>query len=255
MRSTHSCVAADLRSLHLVRMTDTTARTIPAAPPPVTVRFLVWAMAALLLLLHLAFTLAPPAQQNELTWTFALAPQRFWAPAGSGDVYPDYVSGLLTLLSSGLLHADWMHVIVNAAMLVWFGVPVARALGPGVAAWGYWMLLFAGAVIAGSAFYLALTDDSGPYLIGASGGTSGVIAAALLLGDNGGKRALWSVGFLVPTAIFAVMNVLLVYAAPYALGMAVSWEAHTGGYIFGALLMAVLPLRGYGWARSRPTKS
>jgi membrane associated rhomboid family serine protease len=71
-----------------------------------------------------------------------------------------------------------------------------------------------------------------------------------MLGDNGRKHALWSPGFLVPTAVFAVMNVLLVLSAPYALGMAVSWEAHTGGYIFGALLMSVLPLRGYGWARS-----
>jgi membrane associated rhomboid family serine protease len=106
------------------------------------------------------------------------------------------------------------------------------------------------AVIAGCAVYLALADSSGPYLIGASGGTSGLIAAALMLGDNGRKHALWSPGFLVPTAIFAVMNVLLVLSAPYALGMAVSWEAHTGGYIFGALLMLVLPLRGYGWARS-----
>jgi membrane associated rhomboid family serine protease len=46
------------------------------------------------------------------------------------------------------------------------------------------------------------------------------------------------------------MNLLLVLAAPYALGMLVSWEAHAGGYVFGALLMAVLPLRGYGWTRS-----
>lgn len=231
-------------------MTEAAARTIPAAPPRVTVIWLVWAMAALLLALHLGFTLAPFSQQNELTWNFALAPQRFWAIAGAGDVYPDYVSGLLTLLSSGLLHADWMHVIVNAAMLVWFGVPVARALGPGLAACGYWILLFAGSVLAGSAFYLTLVDDSAPYLIGASGGTSGIIAAAMLLSGNGGKHVLWSIGFLVPTAIFAAMNLLLVFAAPYALGMAVSWEAHAGGYVFGALLMAVLPLRGHGRARS-----
>jgi len=236
-------------------MPETAARTIPAAPPPVTVTWLVYAMGALLLGLHLAFTLSPFDQQDQLTWNFALMPGRFWAPAGSPNVYPDYFSGLLTLLSSGLLHGDWMHVIVNAAMLVWFGAPVARALGPGAAAWGYWMLLFAGSIIAGCVFYLTVTDDAAPYLIGASGGTSGLIAAALLLGDNGGKRTLWSMGFLVPTAIFAVMNVLLVWAAPYAIGMAVSWEAHAGGYLFGALLMAVLPLRGYGWARPGPARS
>jgi membrane associated rhomboid family serine protease len=231
-------------------MAEPAARTARIALPPVSVIGLVWITAALLVLLHLGFTLASFDQQDEAIWNFALMPQRFWAPAGSSDVYPDYLSGLFTLLSHGLLHADWMHVLVNAAMLVWFGVPVARALGPGAAAWGYWMLLFVGSIIAGSVAYLALTDASNTYLIGASGGTSGLIAAALLLGDNGGKRAMWSPGFLIPTAIFALMNLLLVLAAPYALGMLVSWEAHAGGYVFGALLMAVLPLRGYGWTRS-----
>ena len=206
-------------------------------------------MAALLVVLHLAYELSPIATRFSVTVNFALMPERFWAPAGSPDVYPDHLSGLLTLLSSGLLHADFMHVIVNAVMLVWFGVPVARALGPGAAAWGYWMLLFAGSIIAGSALYLALVDSAGPWLIGASGGTSGLIAAALLLGDNGGKRAPWSPGFLVPTGIFVLMNALLMYAAQYS-GLLISWEAHAGGYVFGTLLMAFLPLRGYGWTRS-----
>ena len=230
-------------------MDEPAARPARTAIPPVSVVWLVYAMAALLILLHLAFALATYAQQTEAKWNFALAPERFWAPAGSDRVYPDVISGLLTLLSSGLLHAGWIHVLVNAIMLVWFGLPVARALGPGAAPWGYWMLLFAGAVIAGSAFYLALVDNTAPYLVGASGGTSGLVAAALLLGANGGKRALWSPGFLMPTGIFVLINVLLVYAAPYS-GILVSWEAHAGGYVFGALLMAVLPLRGYGWTRS-----
>jgi hypothetical protein len=45
------------------------------------------------------------------------------------------------------------------------------------------------------------------------------------------------------------MNVLLVFAGSYT-GLLISWEAHAGGYVFGALLMMVVPLRGYGWSRS-----
>lgn len=235
-------------------MDEPAARPARRSIPPVSVQWLVYAMAALLIGLHIAYELAPPREQFGAILNFALMPERFWAPPGSPDVYPDHLSGLLTLLSSGLLHADFTHVLVNALMLVWFGLPVARALGPGAAPWGYWMLLFAGSIVAGSALYLALLDNTATYLIGASGGTSGLIAAALLLGDNGGKRALWSRGFLVPTGIFALMNLLLVLTTPYA-GMLISWEAHVGGYVFGALLMTVLPLRGYGWTRPRPAQS
>lgn len=205
-------------------------------------------MAALIVVLHAGYVLAPPVEQGDLRWHFALAPQRFWAAAGSEDVYADHASGLITLVSSALLHGDWIHVILNALMLVWFGLPVARALGPGAAAWGYWMLIFVGAIIGGSALYLALTDAGSAYLVGASGGTSGLIAAALLLDRKGGKLRPWSPHFLLPTAIFALINILLVFAAPYTLGMFVSWEAHLGGYVAGMLLMALMPVRGYAWS-------
>ncbi len=130
-------------------------------------------------------------------------PQRFWAPAGSPDVYPDHASGLLTLISTALLHADWMHVIVNVLVLLVFGAPVARAFGATVTGWGLWMILFLGSVIAGSALYLALATVNSPFVVGASGGVFGLLAAALLLGRDGRKRALWSREFLIVTAIVA----------------------------------------------------
>ena len=46
---------------------------------------IVWITAALLVILHLTYTLAAPQQQVLVMWDFALAPQRFWAPAGSAS--------------------------------------------------------------------------------------------------------------------------------------------------------------------------
>jgi membrane associated rhomboid family serine protease len=46
------------------------------------------------------------------------------------------------------------------------------------------------------------------------------------------------------TVAFAIANAALVLVAPFMLGMGVSWEAHAGGYIAGALMMALLPVRG-----------
>ncbi len=236
-------------------MTDTFPAETPASRQPIlNAPLLVIGVAVMLVLLHTAFEFASPIDQLAISFDYALAPQRFWAPAGSDDVYPSAAAGLLTLLSSGLLHADWLHVLVNSMMLLALGTPVARALGENVAGAAAWMLLFLVSVIGGSALYLALATVDSPYLIGASGGVSGLFAAAFLLDPRGGKRTLWSKPFVGMTIAFAIANAALVLVAPFMLGMGVSWEAHAGGYIAGALVMALLPVRGLparGFAAAR----
>jgi membrane associated rhomboid family serine protease len=205
----------------------------------------VWATALALLALYAAFFFAPYEEKVLIQYNYALVPQRFWAPAGSDLVYPNMFEALLTLVSTALLHGDWIHVIVNTLMLVQFGIPAARALGTDITGAGAWMLLFVASIIAGSAAYLAIQDAGAGAAVGASGGTSGLIAAAFLLDPfTGRRRKFWDRNFLVLTGVFAAINVLLVYAGPMLLGMGIAWEAHAGGYIAGALLMRILPMRG-----------
>lgn len=219
-------------------------------PPPMFrlghIPVVVWVTAVALLALYAAYFFAPYEEQGDILYNYALWPSRFWAPAGAEYVYPDAIAGLITLLSTALLHGGWFHVIVNTLMLVQFGIPVARALGPGIAGAGAWMLLFVVSIIAGSAAYLAMQDATSAIpAVGASGGTSGLIAAAFLLDPyTDRKRTLWSPGFLKLTAAFAAVNLLLVWAGPYLVGTGIAWEAHAGGYVAGALLMAIFPLRG-----------
>lgn len=227
-----------------------------SSPPPpstqsqpfFTAPLIVIVMTVLLVALYAAYAFAPSGEQQAALYDFALAPERFWAPAGSPNVYPDALSGLMTLLSTALLHGDWMHVIVNSLMLLAFGAPVARTFGKGPTAWGLWMIVFSGSIIAGSVLYLAIATVDSPWVVGASGGTSGLVAAAGLLDSYGMKGKLWSRKFLAFTATFAAFNIVLIFltfAAPYALGMGIAWEAHVGGYIAGAVLMSALPVKGY----------
>jgi membrane associated rhomboid family serine protease len=232
-------------------MTDILPAETPKRRQPIlNAPLLVIIVAVVLVLLHAAFEFAPPIEQLAISYDYALAPQRFWAPAGSPDVYPDVAAGLITLLSTGLLHADWLHVIVNSMMLLALGTPVARALGQNFVGAAAWMLLFLVSVLGGSAFYLALANVDSPYVIGASGGVSGLFAAAFLIDPRGGKHALWSRPFVGMTLAFALANAALALVGPFMLGAGISWEAHAGGYIAGALMMALLPVRGYAAARS-----
>ena len=217
----------------------------PTRQPIFNAPIIVVVMAILLVGLYAIYAFAPYQEQQYALYDFALAPERFWAPAGSPRVYPDVFSGVLTLVSTALLHGDWMHVIVNALMLVAFGTPVARTLGRGPVAWGLWMLIFVGSVIGGSALYLAMATVETPFAVGASGGTSGLVAAAFLLDPYGMKRTLWSREFLGMTAAFGIANAVLTLAGPQLLGMGIAWEAHLGGYIAGAILMTALPVKGY----------
>ncbi|MDP3735958.1 MAG: rhomboid family intramembrane serine protease [Hyphomonadaceae bacterium] len=230
-------------------MTEAQAAPPPLDKPPREKFFsnfpvVVAATAILLVGLYTAYFFAPFDDQQSTLFNFALAPERFWAEAGSPKVYPDIQSALLTLVSTSLLHGDWVHVIVNTLMLVQFGAPVSQALGPGIAGAGKWMLVFIVSIIAGSLLYLGLQDADGPYAVGASGGVSGLIAAAFLMDPyTWRKRTLWSREFLLMTLYFIIINIVLVFGGPFV-GLYVAWEAHAGGYIAGAILMAVMPLRG-----------
>ncbi len=226
----------------------------PEAPPRrepfLTAPLIVVVMGLALIALYALYAFAPFDQQEGLLYDFALAPERFWAPAGSPKVYPDVASALLTTLSTALLHGGWVHVLVNSFMLMAFGAPVARALGTDPFGMCLWMLVFVVSIVAGSALYLALADQTSPYAVGASGGTSGLMGAMFLLGFDGRRHRLWSREFLTMSGAFALANVALAMAGPFLIGSGIAWQAHAGGYIAGAVLMSVLPLRGQRVAQS-----
>jgi membrane associated rhomboid family serine protease len=128
-------------------------------------------------------------------------------------------------------------------MLLALGAPPARYLGGSVTGSGKWMMVFLGAVAAGSAVYVLLAGPDGPPAVGASGGVSGMFAAAFLLHPLGGLRSPLDRNFLAMTGAFAAMNVIMALAGPVLVGGGVAWQAHAGGYVGGALMMALVGRR------------
>ena len=218
---------------------DARARTAPpffTAPTGV-----VW-LAGGIVALHLVRLLLPGDLQDQVFYHMALIPERMSLMlSGSSNAAAYSLPGLLIAgLGHAALHLDWMHVLVNTTMLLALGAPVARRLGM-----GRFLLLFAGAVLAGAALFLLLRLPEGAPAVGASGGVSGVIAAALLQMSD--PRATWpalfSPQFLKTSLAFLIANAALAVFGPSLFGAGVAWDAHIGGYVAGALMMAAMAHR------------
>jgi membrane associated rhomboid family serine protease len=202
---------------------------------------LVIGLSLLLVALHGATFLLDDRSYVELQYNYALVPRRFWQDGQFAAGYPNLFDALVTLVTTGFLHANWLHVLVNAAMLLAFGTQVQRTLGTDRPGMLKFLAVYFGSVIGGSIGYLALVDVTAPAAVGASGGTSGLMAAAFLVNPSTGRLVSpLSRGFLVMTFAFALANVALMFAGPSLVGSGIAWQAHAGGYIAGALLMMVL---------------
>lgn len=219
------------------------SRQKPAREPVFSAPWLVVFMTLLLIALHGATYLLSDSDFVKLQYDYAVVPRRFWEEGQLAHGYPNIFAALITLVSTGFLHAGWLHVLVNAAMLLAFGAQTRRAMGPGAMGDLKWMLLFLGSIVGGSIGYLAAVDVTGPAAVGASGGTSGLMAAAFILDPYGRTVSPLSRGFLVMTVAFAIANLLLVFAGPALIGSGIAWQAHLGGYVAGALLMLALAPR------------
>lgn len=160
---------------------------------------------------------------------------------------------LWTLLSYGLLHGSWVHLISNVIWLAAFGSPVARRLGP-----GRFLSLMGLCTIAGAlAHWLSRDLDVLP-VIGASAAVSGATAAAIrfvfapglrfgALGDDAVVRSipvepfgqLWrNSRALLFVGIWFVTNILFGSGLIPIFGeeTSIAWEAHIGGFLAGLLL-------------------
>jgi membrane associated rhomboid family serine protease len=147
--------------------------------------------------------------------------------AGAQDpVFPDK-NVFLALLTSMFLHGSVGHVLFNMWFLWIFGNNVEEAYGHV----GYLLLYIIGG-LAATAAYVGFNPDATVPLVGASGAVAVAMGAYLVLFP--GHRVLSLVGWLflpVPAAVFLVFW----FVAQFGLGGTnTAWEAHAGGFVFGA---------------------
>jgi membrane associated rhomboid family serine protease len=147
-----------------------------------------------------------------------------------------------TYLSYAFLHGDWLHLGGNMLFLWVFGDNVEDALGH-----VKYLLFYLASAAAGAFAHGLFYPESDSPLIGASGAVAGVVAAYLILHP---KVRIWVLAFgRIPLRIPAWIPLLLWVGSQFVLIVlmpddVVSWAAHAGGIIAGAVLVLVLKRRG-----------
>lgn len=215
------------------------------------------ALLALFALIHGAreYLLSDP-QDLQLLLTFAFIPARYdcslllqgWPGGIGGDVW--------SFVTYSLLHANWMHLGVNAIWFLPFGSAVARRFGA-----LRFLLFYAVAAAAGAAAHLATHAGEQYPMIGASAAVSGTMAAAMRFAfQRGGPLGMlrgddenaYRVPALPLSGVLRDGRVLLFLVVWFGIniifgagsfptltgGESVAWQAHVGGFLAGLLLFS-----------------
>jgi membrane associated rhomboid family serine protease len=210
-------------------------RDFPGAPPPsrepaINMPPITLGLIVFMLVLHGLRQFLSDQLDAELVFTFSVIPARF-----TGAVPSNIESLVVAPFTHMLLHADWLHVGINAATLAAFGSPVERLLG----GWRY-LLLFVLCGLAGAALHVAFYPSDTSMMLGASGAISGLFGALLLVLRSTGRMTA-----MVPfTILWLALQVGLGLFTTTPSGDAIAWAGHIGGFIAGlALFVPIMRLR------------
>ncbi len=167
--------------------------------------------------------------QNHIPdqWGYALAfvPARY-----SADLFN--LSAITSPFTYMFIHAGWVHLIVNIAMLMAFGSAMEKQMGQ-----KRFVILYIATGLCGVLLHqLFYMGDTAP-VVGASGAISGLFGAVIVLMQAGGYANKASLKKLMPVIlIWIVISVAFGMMGAPGIDNAVAWAVHIGGFLGGVFL-------------------
>jgi membrane associated rhomboid family serine protease len=186
-----------------------------------------WLLGVLIALYILTGFVLPPETADALIEKFGFIPSHF----NSSEFT---LFALLTPVTYIFLHGSLMHISMNGFMLAAFGSGVEKWLGP-----KRMLLLFIGSGLFGSAAHYILNTNSGYPMIGASGGLSGLFAAAIIMLNRGQREMGGRFGILPFALLWIGLSIGFGMIGIPGGGM-VAWAAHVGGFLGGFAILKLM---------------
>lgn len=146
-----------------------------------------------------------------------------------------------TVITSGFVHADLMHLLLNMTTFYFFAFPLQRYIG----GTHFSLLYLLGLLISHAGTWYKQRDNPDYSSLGASGAISAVLFAAIVFFP---EQSLFILPFPVPipAPLFGVCYLAYTwYAARHPHGR-INHDAHLGGAVTGLAYVALTEPRAYG---------
>jgi membrane associated rhomboid family serine protease len=137
------------------------------------------------------------------------------------------------LVTSGLLHTSWVHLILNVMTLYCFSSSVEMMVG-----YRDYLLLYVASLVGGNLFSLFLHRDEDDYTaVGASGALSGLVFSAIVLYPG---MQVGLLGVYMPGWLYGLLYVVISAYGITARRDNIGHDAHLGGGLVGLLTVIAM---------------
>jgi len=141
-----------------------------------------------------------------------------------------------TVVSSGFIHADIMHLLFNMLSFSFF----AFALEPVVGHWQFGVLYFVSLILSDLPTVYKHKNDEWYHSLGASGAVSAVIFSYILYSPVAPLGLMLIPGFQMPAVVFGVLYLIYCNYAAKRAADNINHDAHMFGALSGLLITIAL---------------
>ena len=140
-----------------------------------------------------------------------------------------------TVITSGLIHNDWMHLIFNMLSYYFFAFKLETLLGH----WQFGLLYIISLILSDLPTVYKHRNDEWYHSLGASGAVSAVIFGAIMYNPLD-KMMILPLPFGIPAVLFGVIYLVYCnYASKYSRDN-INHDAHLFGALSGLLITIIL---------------
>ena len=140
-----------------------------------------------------------------------------------------------TVITSGLIHGDWMHLLFNMFSYYFFAFTLERMMGH----WQFGLLYVVSLILSDVPTIFKHKNDWGYRCLGASGAVSAVIFAFILY-HPAVKMIIMPIPFGIPAIIFGPLYLLYCHYSSKHARDNVNHDAHLYGALSGLIITIIL---------------